>query len=256
MKVLLVGYGQVGKHIKAEIDCHKQIDFQIYDKYKDGYNDESLFDKHYDVAFVAVPTEKLKDGHCDISNINDVIPKIKATAIVIKSAIPVGTCDKMADNILVSPEYYGTTQHSLDYPNFLILGGDKNVAQKVVELYSLVKDGSYHFMFVGRRTAELCKYMENCWIATKVTFCNEFAKIANHFDVPYGELREAWLCDERVSPSHTYVYPDSPYYDSHCLNKDIPALIENCKDHGFNARFMESVDKENAVRKELWNKKH
>lgn len=246
MDVLICGFGNVGRHVKQELTSDK-IDIFVYDKYK--LQNESVLGRHYDVAFVCVPTESLPDGRCNTSEVLDIVPRIDAGAIVIKSAVPVGTCDSMGDNVLVSPEYYGTTQHSLDMPNFLVLGGDRTAADKVVALYAMVKPGSFHFVFCGRRTAELCKYMENCWIATKVTFCNEFAEIARRCGVPYGELREAWLADERVSPSHTFAYPDQPYYDSHCLNKDIPALIADCAVKKIDAPLMWAVHTINTIKK-------
>ena len=83
--------------------------------------------------------------------------------------------------------------------------------------------------------------MENCWIATKVTFCNEFADIAKKFDISYSELRECWIADKRVSPSHTLVYPEQPFYNSHCLNKDIPALIYMCEQEGIETPLIKAV---------------
>ena len=83
--------------------------------------------------------------------------------------------------------------------------------------------------------------MENCWIATKVTFCNEFASIAKSYGISYSELRELWLADKRVSPSHTLVYDDKPYFDSHCLNKDLPALITFCNENSIDVPLMKSV---------------
>lgn len=251
MDFLICGFGKVGHHVMDELGHTDSITPYIYDKNDPLYNDERILRNSYDVAFVCVPTESMADGQADTSIVEEMVPKIRAEAIVIKSAVPVGTCDGMPENVLVSPEYYGTTQHSLDFPNFLVLGGSKRYAEKVVELYSHVKSGDFHFCFVERRTAELVKYMENCWIATKVTFCNEFARIAGKVGVPYGELREAWLCDERVSSSHTYVYPNKPYYDSHCLDKDIPALIASCKDFGIHAGLMEAVDAENQRQKAI-----
>lgn len=105
-----------------------------------------------------------------------------------------------------------------------------------------MKDGSFRFIFTDAKTAELAKYMENCWLATKVTFCNEFAKIAEGFGISYEELRECFVADERVNPSHTFVYKDKPYYDSHCLNKDIPALISFCNSSGINAELIKSIN--------------
>ena len=68
--------------------------------------------------------------------------------------------------------------------------------------------------------------MENCWLATKVSFCNQFYEIANKNGIDYEELRELFILDPRVNPSHTFAYRDHPYWNSHCLNKDVPALAQ------------------------------
>lgn len=229
MKTLICGYGNIGKHIYKEFEKLKD-NITIYDKYLDGYNLSQLLENYYDYAFICVPTEMKEDGSADTYEVEWITKRISAKTIIIKSAIPVGTCKKLSlHNIVVSPEYYGTTQHSLESPNFAILGGDKKYCANVVQLYSKVKDGSFKFIFTDWKTAELAKYMENCWIATKVTFCNEFAQIAENFGIQYEELRECFIADERVNPSHTFVYKNKPYYNSHCLNKDIPALIKQCE---------------------------
>lgn len=244
MKILICGYGNIGKHIFKEFE-KVSSSITIYDKYKEPYNNDKILEDFYDIAFICVPTEKKDDGSADISEVIDITSRIHTDVIVIKSAIPIGTCDLLISkgicNVVVSPEYYGTTQHSLESPNFAILGGQKDLSVKVSRIYSRVKDGSFKFIFVDAKTAELAKYMENCWIATKVTFCNEFATIANYFNINYEELRECFIADERVSPSHTYVYPDKPYYDSHCLNKDIPALIYQCKENNIDTPLMDAV---------------
>lgn len=251
MKILICGYGNIGQHIFKEFEKLSNS-ITIYDKYKDTYNKEETLNEHYDYAFVSVPTEMKEDGTCDISEISWIVPRIKADVIIIKSAIPVGTCDILGlDNVVISPEYYGTTQHSLDSPNFVVLGGKKQYTNKAAELYSHVKNGSFRCIFVDWRTAELAKYMENCWIATKVTFCNEFAQIAKSYGIDYPELRECFIADERVSPSHTFVYPEKPYYDSHCLNKDIPALIKQCDTDNIETPFMDSLHKVNKLMKDL-----
>lgn len=150
---------------------------------------------------------------------------------------------------VISPEYYGTTQHSLESPNFVVLGGNENYCCKVTQLYSRVKNGAFSYIYVDWKTAELAKYMENCWIATKVTFCNEFADIAKAFGIQYEHLRQCFVADERVNPSHTYVYPEQPYYDSHCLNKDIPALLVSCKSNKIKTPLMDKVHMINLERK-------
>ena len=151
--------------------------------------------------------------------------------------------------VVISPEYYGTTQHSLESPNFVVLGGNENYCCKVTQLYSRVKNGAFSYIYVDWKTAELAKYMENCWIATKVTFCNEFADIAKASGIQYERLRQCFVADERVNPSHTYVYPEQPYYDSHCLNKDIPALLVSCKSNKIKTPLMDKVHMINLERK-------
>ena len=66
--------------------------------------------------------------------------------------------------------------------------------------------------------------MENSWLATKVSFCCQFFDIAEKEGVNYEELRELFILDPRVNPSHTFVYRDHPYWESHCLDKDVPAI--------------------------------
>lgn len=250
MRNIICGYGNIGKHILKEFKTIADT-FTIYDRYISLYSNNDALSEHYDYAFVCVPTEMKEDKSCNITEVKWIIEQLKkCDVIIIKSAIPVGTADYLKqDNVVISPEYYGTTQHSLDSPGFVILGGDKKYTCKAAELYSRVKNGSFKYIFVDWRTAELAKYMENCWIAAKVTFCNEFADIAAKFNINYEELRECFVADERVNPSHTYVYRDKPYYDSHCLNKDIPALLSFCKNKGVDTPLMNAVNLINQRRK-------
>lgn len=254
-RYLICGYGNIGKHILKEFRSIVR-DFYIYDRYKDTVqaygcswhcNYSTILEKEYDVAFVCVPTEMNEDGSCDMSEVLWVLDRLKNVKnIVIRSAIPPTKNITYANNVFISPEFYGTTQHCEESPNFCILGGDKHNSSPVVQLYQQVKDGSFRFIFTDFNTAALAKYMENCWIATKVTFCNEFASIGKEFGVDYAALRECWLADPRVSPSHTFVYEDKPYYDSHCLNKDIPAL----RFFTHNSPLMDAVAKINKSRKD------
>ncbi len=120
------------------------------------------------------------------------------------------------------------------------------MCKKAAQIYSRVINGYYKFYFTDTVTAELAKYMLNSFLALKVTFCNEFADVAKKYNVSYPELRELFIADSRISPSHTFVYEDKPYYDSHCFNKDIPALIkfaEGC------VPLMVGVEKINLTRK-------
>lgn len=243
-KILIIGYGNIGKHLYKELE---KLLPAIYDKFIPEYND--TINSHYEIAFVCVPTEMRSDGSADITIVEEVVSVIDADVIVIKSAVPVGTTDYLAEkynkNLVISPEYYGTTQHSSNSPNFLILGGNINHSRKAAQVYYKVKNGSFRIRFTDTKTAELAKYMENCFLALKVTFCAEFKEIADSFGIIYEDLREVFVMDERMGDSHTFVYEDHPYYESHCLNKDIPALIK----FAGNPPLMSKMDEINRKKK-------
>ena len=87
-------------------------------------------------------------------------------------------------------------------------------------------NAGHKFRITDAKTAMLAKYMENSWLATKVSFCSQFHELANKLDIAYEDLRELFLLDPRVNPSHTFIFDEHPYWDSHCLNKDVPAIAE------------------------------
>lgn len=222
MRILICGIGIIGTHIYEEFKDRNEI--YLYDKYKPEYNSDPTM--HYDAAFICVPTEAMWGGMVDTREVEEVVHMLNADVIILKSTVPVGTSRQFKlNNLVMSPETYGATQHSAEMPDFVILGGLPSATSKAAQVYQTVKNGSFRFQFVNWETAELSKYMMNCWLATKVTFCNEFADIASSFGVEYSQLRECFIMDPRINPSHTFVYPDKPYYDSHCFNKDIPGLL-------------------------------
>jgi len=257
-KILIIGYGNIGKHMFQELKT-KDTEIEIYDKFIETFSLNWVVKKDFDFAFICVPTEKLEDGSCDISAVIDSIYTIKdqfkVDTIVVKSTVPVGTMDEIKKitenkyNLVFSPEYYGTTIHAPKTPNFVILAGDKDDCSKVAELYYQIKDKNFRIRFTDYKTAELAKYMENCFLALKVTFCSEFATIAKEFNISYPELREIFILDERMGDSHTFVNPEKPYYDSHCLNKDIPGLIAQTD----KAHLMKAIDEINKNKKENIN---
>lgn len=226
MNIIIVGYGIVGHNLKKEI---KKLEPEVYDKYKDV--DTRTKDK-YDIAFICVDTPINDEYLCDITEVKNAIEENKADIYVIKSTILPHSTEKLVEktgkNIIFSPEYYGASQHCNNYEfGFTILGGEKSVCQKVIQALQTVYDGRHTFRMVDSTTAELAKYMENSWLATKVSFCSQFHQIAKKNGVSYEELRELFVLDPRVNPSHTFVYDDHPYWESHCLDKDVTAIAKS-----------------------------
>ena len=246
--ILFVGYGVMGQYEASRLAKLKP---DIYDKYKTEVN--TVRPIHYDLAFVAVPTDTI-DGKCDLTNVEDAIKNTDAEVIVIKSTVSPGSTREFAakygKRLVFSPEFSGVTQHAKDFPqNFTILGGKREDCHYVQQILQHVFNATHYFKIVDFETAELTKYMINCFLATKISFCNAFWEVAHQFGVDYDEMRECVLLDERIGRPHTFVYDDAPYWDSHCFNKDYPAIANLT-----NNEFMLSVVDYNNHMKEKYGK--
>lgn len=247
--ILIIGYGVVGHNLHKELSVLKS---DIYDKYNVDSNTKRP-GIHYHFAFICVDTPFTEDNICDRSAVKAAIEENEADIYIIKSTILPGTTKQLVaaypdKHIIFSPEYYGGTQHCNNfYFNFTILGGEKEDCIKVQQLLQKVYDARHTFHIVDSKVAELTKYMENAWLATKVSFCQQFYEIAEQLGVDYEELRELFILDPRVNPSHTFVYDDKPYWDTHCLNKDVPAIA-----YMVDAELLKAIIKFNKGQKEKY----
>lgn len=242
-KVLIIGYGTVGKNLYKEIEVYRP---SIYDKYTKLDNRKT--DK-YDLAFICVDTPLTSEDSLDTTEVVNAIKENDADIYVIKSTVPVGTTELMrihsGKRLVFSPEYYGGTPHCNNFDfGFTILGGEKHDCIAVQQILQECYDARHIFRITDSKTAELVKFMENSWIATKVSFCNQFYEIAKTYDISYEELRELFILDPRVNPAHTFVYSEHPYWDTHCLNKDVPCIAEHkCGDFLRNVIFYNDKQK-------------
>lgn len=225
--ILIVGHGVVGHNLYKELE---KLHPDIYDKFKTKYNSKKK-NKKYDFCFICVDTPYTKENINDISQIEAALQENEADIYIIKSTVLPNTTEGLKrlfnKNIIFSPEYYGGTQHCNNFEfNFTILGGDKSVCLKVQQLLQEIYDARHIFRITDSTTAELTKYMENSFLAAKVAFCCQFYDICQNLGINYEDLRELFILDPRVNPSHTFVYEEHPYYKSHCLDKDVPAIAE------------------------------
>ena len=208
---LIIGYGIVGHNLAQEI---KNLEPDVFDKYKMECNTKR--DIKYDIAFICVDTPLLSNYQLDITEVINAILENESEIYIIKSTCPVGTVDQLKQEtgkrIIFSPEYYGATQHCNNFDfNFTILGGDKEDCVEVIQLLQHCYDGRHTFRMTDAKTAELVKFMENSYLATKVSFCNQFYNISQRYGISYEELRELFILDKRMGDSHTFVYKDKPY---------------------------------------------
>jgi len=201
-------------------------------------------------AMVAVPTPSQPDGSADVSTVEDVVGWIESEHIVLRSTVPVGTTDRLRREtgkaIVFQPEYgpASTPDHPFNDPRkirWVILGGERSDTIPVADLYKTIFNSDIRIHQTDARTAELTKYMENCFLALKVTFCNEFYDLAKVFGIDYNELRELWLLDARVGRSHTFVYPSDRGFAGGCLPKDLRAMISAAREAGYDPTLLAEV---------------
>lgn len=225
--VLIVGFGVVGQLLYKELNS---LHPDIVDKYKYSVSTKDV-DKRYDFAFICVDTPNNENGVCDVTEVKNAIEENDASIYVIKSTVLPGTTESIVTNlgkqVIFSPEYYGGTQHCNNFKfDFTVLGGNRDWCVQTQQLLQNVYDARHEFRITDSKTAELLKYMVNTNLAVRVSFCVQFFEIAESYGVEYEELRELFLLDPRTNPAHTFVYRDHPYWESHCLSKDVPAIAD------------------------------
>lgn len=261
---LLIGYGWVNQFIgKYFTEAHWVDEGGIFHQVSD--NEEVKPREKYTLAFIGVPTPMLESGKCDIHIVKDVVKKYRDIVenFCVKSTVEIGLTDSLKNefdvNICMSPEYIGETLgHPLLEPSretFIILGGEKETTEVFAQAWTLVTNAATKIYQVDAKTAELCKLMENSFIATKVMFCNEFYEIATQIGVDYNVLREVFLADPRMSRYFTYVYSNNRGFSGKCLPKDLNNLAYFVRHNtDVKANLIEFLLKDNArLRKDYKN---
>lgn len=253
MKIGIVGYGVVGRALSKLFGGEDgALDVHVYDKFVRGLNtaERKAAIQACDLVFVAVPTPEGPGGVCNVSAVREVVAWIEPP-MCLKSTVPPGTVDRLAERtgkrICFSPEYVGETRwhpwKGIESHGFVIVGGERKLCALVVTAYQAHLGPLVRYYITDARTAELCKYMENSFLATKVAFVNQFYDLAQAYSVDFHELREIWLADERIGRSHTIVTEERGYR-GRCLPKDVAAIIHASQLLG-GAPLLEAIDRYN-----------
>lgn len=254
MHIGIVGLGVVGRALYRMINDARSHTMVIYDKYLDSYRSpEQLCALNgCDLVFVAVPTPfDAAQNTCDVSIVTQTISMVSAP-LCIKSTIPPGTTNRLrastGKKIGFSPEYLGET---VGHPwteayhcGFVILSGDEDVCKATQAVYETSAPTSLQFVRSDSTTAELAKYMENCFLATKVAFMNQFFDLATSAGIDFAELTRLFLLDKRIGTSHTVVMPDRGF-DGKCLPKDLQTIISWAGNRA-DAQLLEAVVRYNG----------
>jgi nucleotide sugar dehydrogenase len=171
-------------------------------------------------AIVCVGTPQNADGSCDVSHVYDAVRAVPTERVLLRSTVPPGTTDALAretgKKICFSPEYVGESVHdepswprgARDVP-FLIVGGEPEARHFFIQHFVKILGPEKTYFQTTALEAELVKYMENAFLATKVTFVNEFFELCDAMGADWHTVREAWLLDPRIGRSHSAVFDDA-----------------------------------------------
>jgi UDPglucose 6-dehydrogenase len=225
-----------------------------------------------DAVFIAVGTPSRRgDGHADLSYVYAAAREIAAnlkdfTVVITKSTVPVGTGDEVerlireanpaADVAVASnPEFLreGAAIRDFKHPDRIVVGTDDERARKVIaEIYRPLYLNQAPVMFTGRRTAELIKYAANAFLATKITFINEIADLAEKVGADVQEIARGIGLDNRIGSKFLHA---GPGFGGSCFPKDTRALIKTAQDHEAPVRIVEAVIAVNENRKRAMARK-
>ena len=235
-KVGIIGNGFVGESIAFAFS--PTTDIKIYDV--DPLKSLNTLEEIYkcDFVFVCVPTPMNKNGTQDLSYIKKVFNRAKPGPIyIIKSTVIPGTTRDLVSeyqylDIIFSPEFLTERTAKLDMLTQarIILGGIDTLTDKVKKLFEQ-RFKNRTFIQTDSKTAELIKYMNNSFFATKVSIMNEFKLICDAIGADWETALYGFASDHRIGDSHLHVPgPDGKLgYGGTCFPKDVNALIKFAK---------------------------
>ena len=224
-----------------------------------------------DLIFIAVGTPPHHDGSADLSHVLAVAKTIGEhidgyKIVVGKSTVPVGTADRVeaaiaeamakrgadhAFDVCSNPEFLkeGSAIEDFTKPARIIIGtGSETVRKKLQECYAPYNRNHDKLIGMDVRSAELTKYAANAMLATKISFMNEMANIAERLGADIEEVRQGIGSDPRIG--YQFIYPGCGYGGS-CFPKDVRALAHTSGQAGFRAELLEAVERVNNAQKSV-----
>ncbi len=223
-----------------------------------------------DIIFIAVGTPPDEDGSADLSHVLTVARTIgthlqRDALVVTKSTVPVGTADRVRAAVAESlharsstlgfevasnPEFLkeGDAVKDCMRPDRIVIGCESQHAIDVLRaLYAPFNRNHERIVAMDLRSAELTKYAANAMLATKISFMNEMANLAEQLGADIEKVRIGIGSDPRIGFS--FIYPGAGYGGS-CFPKDVQALHRTAAARGFDARILQAVEDVNHAQKD------
>jgi len=268
-KIGVVGNGFVGGAVKfgfsPQVGCDAEVRVYDINPSKSTHTLEETVNES-DFIFLSVPTPANKDGSVNIDvldkalkDIDNVHTKKKTNVILIRSTVTPGTTRELQAsysqlNILFNPEFLTERSANFDFINqsrFIIGSSEQSLSQlKAKHLQELFQERFGHsisIMLTNYETAEMIKYMNNCFFATKVSFMNEMYQLAKKANVNWEDAVSGFVNDGRIGHSHLGV----PGHDGRfgfggsCFPKDVQALINFGESSGVDMKVLRGVWEKN-----------
>ena len=226
---------------------------------------------HGKLIFLAVGTPPDEDGSADLQHVLAVARTVAThmaapKTIVNKSTVPVGTADKVAEavrtvlaergasiafDVVSNPEFLkeGAAVADCKRPDRIIIGTDSPAAEaQLRELYAPFNRNHDRIVVMDVRSAELTKYAANAMLATKISFINEIAGLAERLGADVEAVRRGIGSDPRIG--YHFIYPGVGYGGS-CFPKDVKALIHTAQSIGFTPDVLLAVEQRNAAQRRV-----
>jgi UDPglucose 6-dehydrogenase len=225
--------------------------------------------KHGLFQFIAVGTPPDEDGSADLRHVLAVAEAIgrhmsEYRVVVTKSTVPVGTADKVKAKIdatlkergiavefdvVSNPEFLkeGAAINDFMKPDRIVVGTDNpRTAELLKALYDPFTRNRERMIVMDVRSSELTKYAANAMLATKISFMNELANLAERMGADIEKVRQGIGSDPRIG--YHFIYPGCGYGGS-CFPKDVQALARSAREYSFNAELLAAVESVNKRQK-------
>ena len=224
---------------------------------------------HAEVLFIAVGTPPGEDGSADLSHVLAVAEGLgrcleKPLLIVVKSTVPVGTCEKVREaanralqqrgmefevTVASNPEFLKEGAAISDFmkPDRIVIGTDSEDAETLLrELYAPFNRNHEKLLCMDVRSSELTKYAANTMLATKISLMNELSNLAERVGADIEKVRVGMGSDPRIG--YSFIYPGVGYGGS-CFPKDVRALERTARQFGYEAELLRAVENVNNRQK-------
>ena len=226
---------------------------------------------HGQLQFVAVGTPPKADGSADLQYVLEVARTVGRhmddyRLVVDKSTVPVSTADQVSTaiagelkqrgvdlpySVASNPEFLKEGDAVSDFmkPDRIVIGTSELRAEKLLrELYAPFNRNRDRVFAMDVRSAELTKYAANAMLATKISFMNEMANIAERVGADIEQVRLGIGSDSRIG--YSFIYPGCGYGGS-CFPKDVRAVDQTARAHGYEPRILPAVDATNEAQKKV-----